>query len=251
MKIFFLVLARDQNHVESKINELQRIGFPFVVVCGQKLNYPNLVYREPKGKFDAINFGFSFVPKDTEVLVLNDVDTQIYNFTAALKYFKSEKVTLLFCRVSVKDGPQGSFYTILDFIRRRLPIVASGELMLIKKDFFAKMLPIKTCKAEDSYILFKTLQLKNKVIFCEECYVKTERTKTLIAEENYKRRTTLGVYQALRYTHPPKKIRLFYFLLPLLSPALLIMGPKGFSWTKGIMHGYSDYLRGDISGVWS
>jgi hypothetical protein len=251
MKIFFLVLARDQNHLESKISELRRMGVPYTVVCGKKLNYPNLVYREPKGKYDAINFGFSYVPKDTEVLVLNDVDTEIYNFTAALKYFQSENVTLLFSRVSVKDGPQGSFYKILDFIRRRLPIVASGELMLIKKDFFSKILPIKPCKAEDSYILFKTLELKNKVVFFEECFVKTERTTTLSAEEKYKRRTTLGIYQTLRFTHPPRKIRLFYFFLPILSPALLIMGAKGFSWMKGIMHGYSDYLRGDISGVWS
>jgi hypothetical protein len=251
MKIFFLVLARDQNHVEDKINELQRMGVPYLVVCGQKLNYPNLVYREPKGKYDAINFGFNYVPKDTEVLIMNDVDTEIHNFTVALKHLEFENVSLLFCRVTVKDGPQESFYKILDFIRRRLPIAASGELMLIKKDFLAKMLPMKPCKAEDSYILFKALELQNKIIFCEECYVKTERTKSLSAEEKYKRRTTLGIYQALKFTHPPRKIRLFYFFLPLLSPALMILGSKGFSWAKGIMLGYSDYLRGDISGVWT
>lgn len=250
MKIFFLVLARDEAHIACKISELEQLGEPYLVVTGKKLNYANLVYREPKGKYDAINFGFNFIPKDTDVVVLNDVDTEIYNFSSALQHFKSENVALLFARVSVKRDPQKSFYRILDFIRRRLPIAASGELMLIEYDVLSKCIPLKPCKAEDSLLLFRVLQLKNRVVFCESCYVKTERTNTFEEEEKYKRRTSTGIYQALKLSSPPFKIRLFYLFLPYFSPLLLVLGPKGYSWTKGILSGYSDYLRGDNSGVW-
>ena len=79
MKLFFLVSARDDRHVNEKIDELKNLGVPFLIVCGKRFNHPNVVYREPRGKFDAINFGLSFVPEGTDIVVLNDVDTKIHN----------------------------------------------------------------------------------------------------------------------------------------------------------------------------
>jgi hypothetical protein len=251
MKISFLVLARDATHVKAKIKELQNLNVPYLVVCGSRLKQPNVVYREPKGKYDAINFGFSHIPNNVNVVALNDVDTEICNFDLAVKRFFSENADLLFVRVSVREGPQRSFYRILDFIRRRIPITASGELMLIKYELLSKIIPICACKAEDSYILFKALQLKGKVVFCEDCFVVTDRTKTLAEEERYKSRTTAGIYQALKFSRPPYKIRLFYLLLPFFAPLLLVVGKKGYSWFRGILQGYFEYLRGDMSGVWS
>ena len=113
-----------------------------------------------------------------------------------------------------------------------------------------EFLPIRPCKAEDSYLLFKVLEFKYKAVFCEECYTETERTKTAQGEELYKRRTVGGIYQALSYTQPPHRIKLFYFLLPIASPLLLVLGKKGFYWMKGILLGLMDYLRGDRTGVW-
>jgi hypothetical protein len=250
VNVFFLVLARDERYVYDKINEVESLGVPYLVVCGQKLEHPNVVYREPRGKYDAINFGFGFVPVDTDVVVLNDVDTKIRNFGAALQRLSYKDVTLVFVKVHVKEGPQKFFYSILDRIRRRLLIAASGELMLIRYDVLKRIIPIKPCKAEDSYILFKVLEFKRKGVFCEECYVETERTKTAEKEETYKRKTVGGIYQALAYTKPPYSIKLFYTLLPIACPLLLILGKRGYFWMKGILLGLSDYLRGDRTGVW-
>jgi len=132
MKLFFLVLAKDEKYVDKKIEELKSLGVPYLIVCGRHLNHPNVLYREPQGKYDAINFGARFVPEFADVVVLNDVDTKIHNFQAALQHFNSKELALVFARVSVKEGPQRLFYVILDLIRRRLPITASGELMLIR-----------------------------------------------------------------------------------------------------------------------
>ncbi|MDI6905796.1 MAG: hypothetical protein QMD13_10035 [Candidatus Bathyarchaeia archaeon] len=250
MKPFFLVLARDEKYVDEKIEELKTLGVPYLIVCGRSLNHPNVLYRKPEGKYDAINFGARFVPEYTDVVALNDVDTKINNFQAALQHFKRKEVGLVFARVSVKEGPQRLFYVILDLIRRKLPITASGELMLIRHDVLRKILPIRPCKAEDSYMLFKVLELKYKSVFCEECYTETERTKTAEKEEIYKRKTVTGIYQALAYTQPPYLIRLFYVLLPIACPLLLVLGKKGYFWIKGILLGLIDYLRGDRTGVW-
>jgi cellulose synthase/poly-beta-1,6-N-acetylglucosamine synthase-like glycosyltransferase len=250
MKLFFLVLAKDEKHVDEKIEELKNLGVPYLIICGRHLNHPNVLYRKPQGKYDAINFGARFVPEFADVVVLNDVDTKIHNFQAALHYFNSEELALVFVRVFVRNGPQRLFYVILDLIRRRLPITASGELMLIRRDVLRKVLPIKPCKAEDSYILFKVLEFKYKAAFCEKCYTETERTKTAEKEEMYKRKTVAGIYQALAYTKPPYVCKLFYFLLPIASPLLLVFGKKGYFWMKGILLGLFDYLRGDRTGVW-
>jgi hypothetical protein len=45
-------------------------------------------------------------------------------------------------------------------------------------------------------------------------------------------------------------IVLFYVLLPFLAPMLLIQGRKGYFWTKGILYGLIDFLRGDKTGSW-
>jgi len=250
VKPFFLVLARDERYVDDKIGELKGLGVPYLIVCGKNINHLNVVYREPKGKYDAINFGARFVPDYVDVVALNDVDTKIHNFQVALQHFKCKEVALVFAGVSVKEGPQKLFYVILDLIRRRLPIAASGELMLIRRNVLRKILPIRPCKAEDSYILFKVLEFKYKAVFCEECYVETERTKSADKEELYKRKTVAGIYQALAYTRPPLLIKLFYVLLPFACPLLLVLGKKGYFWTKGILLGLIDYLRGDRTGVW-
>jgi hypothetical protein len=122
--------------------------------------------------------------------------------------------------------------------------------MLIRYDVLKRIIPIKPCKAEDSYILFKVLESDAKAVFCDECYVETERTKIAEKEEAYKRKTVGGIYQALSYAKPPCAIRLFYAILPIACPLLLVFGKKGYFWTKGILLGLKDYLRGDRTGVW-
>lgn len=247
---FFLVLARDKKHVQEKIEELDRLGALYLIVCGDKINHPNVVYRKPAGKFDAINFGYLLIPEYAQIIVLNDVDTKIINLNAALNQLKSKSVALVFSKVVVYSGPQQIFYGLLDAIRRTVPIAASGELMIIKRDVLEKTLPLKPCKAEDTYILFKILEMKYRAVFCETCYVETERTKTAENEENYKRKTVTGIYQALSYTNPPKSIKFFYFFLPFVSPLLLVSGKKGLFWMKGILRGLADYLNGDKTGIW-
>ena len=245
-----MVLARDRRFVDEKIKELESLGVPYLIVCGERINHPNVVFREPRGKYDAINFGFKFVPKDVDVVILNDVDTKINNFESMLQHFRNEDVGLVFAKVFVKEGPQRLFYSFLDFIRKRFLVAASGELMLIKRDMLERILPVKPCKAEDSYLLFKVLELRRKAVFCEECFVETERTKSAEKEVAYKRKTVGGIYQALGYTKPPYFIKLFYFVLPLASPLLLLLGRRGYFWAKGILLGFTDYLRGDRTGTW-
>jgi len=250
MKVFFIVLAREGSEVEKKARELDGLGFSYVIVCGEKVNHPNVVYREQKGKYDAINFAEKYVPEDAEIIGLNDVDTEIHNLQAALRLLSHEKVSLVFVRVCIKHGPQVLFYSILDALRRKIPIAASGELMLIRHEVLRKILPLKGCKAEDSYILFKILEHGCRVAFCEECHVLTGRTSNANEEEDYKRRTVGGIYQALSMTKPPRILKLFYWLLPFMSPLLLVLGAKGYYWTKGILLGFIDYLRGDQAASW-
>jgi hypothetical protein len=250
MKVFFLVLARDAKHVDEKIKELETLGVPYLIVCGENLNHPNVVYREPRGKYDAINFGARFMPENVDVVALNDVDTKISNFEAAVKLFDARDVALVFAKVLAEEGPQNLFLSMLRGLRRKLPIAASGDLMLIRYEVLKRVLPIKPCKAEDSYLLFKVLEFKYRVADCAECYVEGKKTKTAEEEEDYKRRTVCGIYQALRYTKPSSLIRLFYMMLPFASPMLLVLGKKGYFWIKGILLGLIDYLRGDRTGVW-
>ena len=55
MRVFFLVLARDRKHVEEKIAELKNLNVPFLIVCGEKINNSNVIFRKAMGKYDAIN----------------------------------------------------------------------------------------------------------------------------------------------------------------------------------------------------
>ena len=204
----------------------------YLIVCGERLNHPNVVYREARGKWDAINFGSQFVPKDADVVVLNDVDTVIHNFEHALSHLNGE-ADIVYCRVNVLKGPQIKFYRIADPIRKRLHIFASGELMLMKRDVFKRVLPIPPCIAEDSYMLFKALELGYRAHFCTGAFVITERTTNAEEEEAYKARTTLGIYQALKHTRPPPWIRTFYKLLPAAVLLLALAGEDGRAWMRG------------------
>ncbi|MEM3782988.1 MAG: hypothetical protein QXX32_05570 [Thermofilum sp.] len=227
--------------MDKKISELEEIGLPFLVVCGERVNHPAVVYREAKGKWDAINFGAKFIPKEADIIILNDVDTKIHNLMHAFTHL-NRGVDLVYCRVNVLQGPQAKFYRILDPVRKRFHIAASGELMLIKRQVFERVSPIPPCIAEDSYILFKALESKYRVHFCTQTYVTTQRTSNAKEEEAYKKRTTLGIYQALKYTRPLPWIRAFYKLLPLALPLLALAGEDGRAWSKGIAEALKDNI---------
>lgn len=243
VKPFILVMARDHRHVMEKISELKRLNVPFIIVCGVKVNHPNVVYREAMGKWDGINFGSQFIPEDADVVVLNDVDTRIHNFEHALNHLNCE-VDIVYCRVDVSEGPQVKFYRVADPIRKRFHIFASGELMLVKRDVFERVLPIPPCIAEDSYVLFKVLELGYRAHFCTKTYLTTKRTVSAEEEEAYKSRTTLGIYQALIYAKPPPWIRAFYKLLPITAPLLALAGKDGRAWMRGIRRALSKVLKG-------
>jgi len=243
MKPFFIVPARDRRNVGEKIMELEDMRVPYVIVCGEKVNHPNVVYREARGKWDAINFGSRFVPRSANLIVLNDVDTRIHNFEHALSHLNSG-ADLVYCKVNVSKGPQVKFYRIADPIRKRFHIFASGELMLMKRDVFEHVLPIPPCIAEDSYMLFKALELGYRAHFCTKAYVTTERTANAREEEIYKTRTTLGIYQALKHARPPPWIRAFYKLLPATAPLLALAGEDGKAWMRGIKKALSMILKG-------
>ena len=250
MRVFFVVLARGSEGVEKKTVELGKLGFPFVIVCGERMEFPNVVYREPRGKYDAVNFGMGFVPPDTDIVAFNDVDAVVHDFEAGLAFFKDPAVSLVLAKVDVERGPQLSFYSLLDSLRDRFPIAASGELMLIRRSVLNRILPLRACKAEDSYVLFRVLEEGGRVVFSQDCYVTTKRTSVAEEEQGYKRRTVGGIYQALSMSRPPMLVRLFYVLLPFVSPLLLLSGKKGYHWAKGILLGYVDCLRGDKTASW-
>ena len=250
MELFFVVLARDSKHVTEKIRELENLGVPYLIVCGENLNLPNVAYRAAKGKYDAVNFAAQNLPKDAKVIAFNDVDTKIHNIEAALRDFRRTRASLLFAKLQVKGGPQVFLNALLDSLKRMVLVTASGELMLIRRDILDKILPLKPCKAEDTYILFKILEHGGKAIFCEKCYVETERTTSAQKEEKYKRKTVSGIYQALSYTKPPLRIKLFYVLLPFMSLLLSILGKKGYYSMRGILLGFLDFMRGDREGYW-
>jgi len=211
------------------------LGLPFIVVCGDKFDYPNVVYRERKGKWDAINFGASYIPKSANLVILNDVDTKIYNLSHAIGHVTEGK-DMIYCYPRISGGPQVKFSKILNTLRNELNlhVASSGELMIIKKNVFKKLLPIPPCIAEDTYLLFRALEFGYRVHFCTKTYVTTKRTSDALQEEAYKKRTTLGIYQALQYTRPSALIRAFYFVLPILSLLLLVAGRNGRAWAKGI-----------------
>ena len=238
--------------MQEKIRELDRFKVPYIIICGEHLDHPSVMYRAPKGKYDAINFieEEANIPKGAKIVAFNDVDTKIGRFEEMLHYFEDPNVAIVFAAELVREGPQRIFFTIFNPIRRFLPLAASGELMMVRQEVLRKILPLKPCKAEDTYIMFKALELGYKVVFCEKCYAETVRTKNAKAEELYKRKTVSGIYQALSYTKPPWSVKFFYTFLPLASLFLPILGRTGYYWMKGILLGFLDYSRGDRSGSW-
>lgn len=243
-EIFFIVPARDKSNLHLKISELEKMQVSFIIVCGEKVSHPKVIYRPNAGKWDAINFGAKFIPKTTRTVVLNDVDTQIFNFKHANELLnKGNDIGLVYCGVRLSEGPQVKFYKLLDPIRKIINIAASGELMLLKRQVFTRVLPLPPCIAEDSYILFKILEVGIKALFSQKTYVKTKRTINATQEEKYKNRTTLGIYQALDFARPPPQVRMFYRALPFFAPLLTLAGADGEAWAVGINKAYRDHLK--------
>jgi hypothetical protein len=242
MKLFILVLARDGRMVGDKVKDLKARGFPYLVVCGERLETQGVAYREALGKWDAINFGYQFVPHDTDVVAINDVDTAIHGLDFALAL--ASRFELVYCAVRPGEGPQKSFYAFADPLRERLNLFASGELMLIRKTSLDRLMPIPPCMAEDSYLLIKAMELHQTVKFCRDAYVTTSRTANAAEEIAYKERTTLGILQALDYAKPSVPIRMFYLTLPLLAIPLMLMGENGRAWGSGISRAVRLHTQG-------
>jgi hypothetical protein len=250
-KIFFVVLARDKTHVKEKIIELERLKVPYTIICGEKMDHPNIVYRPPKGKYNAINHSLSVIPRDTDIIIFNDVDTKIDKYQPLLDLLKDMTIGISYAPELIIEGPQTTLFKILNPIRSKIPLAASGELMAIRKNLVEKMLPLKPCKAEDTYMMFKVLEMGYKVVQYDKCPILTERTKEPSKEEQYKRKTVTGIYQAISFTNPPAVTKLAYLLLPIVSPLFLALGPNGYYTIKGIILGLLDYLREDKTGIWS
>lgn len=249
---FFVVLARDGSFVAEKVKELKAFGLRYIVICGEKLDQPSVIYRAPIGKFDAINFAVleGKIPRDATIVAFNDVDTRISGFEPMLHYFEDSRVAIVYASEVVIEGPQRTFFALFNPLRKLFPLAASGELIMMRQEVLRKILPLKPCKAEDTYMMFKVLGLGHKVVFCEDCFAETERTKTGSKEEIYKRKTVAGIYQALSFTRPPPVIRFLYAFLPSLAILFLFLGPTGYHIFKGILLGFLDFIRGDRSGTW-
>lgn len=246
-----MVLARDKKHVKEKIEESENLNVPYIIVCGEPIRHSRVVYRKPRGKYDAINFAGELIPEDVDIVAFNDDDTTIAcRFQDMLRHFKDRKVAIVFASEQVKEGPQVLFLKMLNPIRKRIPIACSGELMMVRRDVLPAILPLKPCKAEDTYMMFKALELGYRAVFSEECLAETVRTKRMENETLYKRKTVAGIYQALSYAKPPWLVRIFYWFLPFASVLFLVLGRRGYYWAKGILLGFLDYARGDRSGTW-
>lgn len=252
LKYFFIVLARDKKYVAEKIAELEKLKVPYIIICGEKLNHPKVIYRPPKGKYDAINYSINFIPSDIDIVVFNDVDTKIISYEHMFEYFKDPQVAIVHALECVPKGPQASFFRIFNIIRAKIPLAGTGELLMIRKYVLKKILPIPPTKAEDTYLIFKSMELGFKVICSSKAKIITYRTNTFKEEEEYKKRTVTGILQTLNYTRPPIYIRLIYIFLPFLIPALmLILGTAGFYISKGIIEAYINYyVFKDKEGYW-
>jgi len=244
-----VVLARDKRFVKKKIEELEKFKIPYIIICGENMNHPNVKYRFPKGKYDAINYSINFIPKDVDIIIFNDVDTRILCIHAMLKHFDREDVGMVYSPELVVRGPQSLFFKIFNPVRKRIPLAASGELLMIRRRVLEKVLPLKPCKAEDTHMMFKVLNLGYKVVQHNKYCVLTIRTASLLEEEKYKARTVLGIYQAVSYGSPVY-VKVFYTLLPFISVILILLGKVGYYWLKGIIKGFVSRLKGDFSGKW-
>lgn len=244
----FLVLARDGQGVDAKRDELRKLGFNYLIVCGEDLRGPDIVFRERLGKYDALNVGLSILLPQTDIILINDVDTRLHSIEAPLRFMEDDSVSMVFCKVDVASGPQRDFYRILDPLRSMLPIAASGELVIARSSALKKALPIPPTLAEDTWLLFKFHELGFRTVFFSSPGVTTQRTENLAEETQYKRRTVCGIYQSLAASRPGLSIQLFYGLLPFLAPTLILTGPSGLAWFRGIWLGLADFLKGSRSG---
>lgn len=249
---FVIVLARDLNGVHQKHMELEKLGLRHVIISGEPSLEDHVVYRTPRGKFDAINFGLKHIPEDAEIVVLNDVDTRIVNYDHAFRHFTDPRVGLIFTSVELPEGAHSTFNRLIDSIRHHFIIAANGELMFIRRDVLKRVTPIPPCKAEDTLILFRTLKIGYRAIFETDCHVLTSRTSSasLRNEQIFKRKVVCGIYQALYLGDASLSIKLFYSILPFASPFLLAAGRKGWFWMVGILWGLVDFLKGDKTGYW-
>ena len=249
---FVIVLARDLNGVHKKHIELQKLGLRHVIISGEPSQNDNVIYRAPRGKYDAINFGLKHVPEEAEIVALNDVDTRIINYDHAYRHFSNPRVGLIFTSVELPEGAHSIFNRLIDSIRRHFIIAANGELMFIRRDVLKRVTPIPPCKAEDTLILFRTLKIGYQAVFETDCHVLTSRTSSasLKNEQIFKRKVVCGIYQALYLGDASFSRKLFYCLLPFASPFLLAAGRKGWFWMVGILWGLVDFLKGDKTGYW-
>jgi hypothetical protein len=247
MVVQFLVPARDSTDVAGKLDELQQLSYPYLIVCGEPVEADGVVYRPAIGKYDAINYGLTRLRPDCDIIALNDVDAKVNDFRSILNEFDETRADLLFVGVSTQ-GPQSHFYPLLDQLRTILPVAASGELMLVRRELMDQLVPIPPSKAEDSYLLLKALSLGARVSFLKSRRVITKRTETLEQERLYKRRTVSGIYRALSQVRAPPGVRLFYMTLPFLAPLLLLYGRRGLAWSRGIIEGFVEYVQGNEDG---
>ncbi len=243
MKPFCLVLARDAKQVRAKMLEVESIGLPFTVICGESFDDPRVVHRPPVGKWDAINYGYACIPREADVVVLNDVDAEIHGLENMFSSLSGGS-DFVYAAVRPSGGPQPKFYAIANPLNRAMNIFAMGELVVVRKTLLDKLMPIPPCLAEDTYLLFKAMELHYKVEFCQDAYVNTFRTSSLAEEVLYKERTTLGILQALDYTRPPPWIRLFYRSLPALAAMLMLAGDEGRAWGRGITRAIRLHIEG-------
>jgi len=257
-KLFAVIPARDARYVKEKIEEMESLGLPFVIVCGEKVEHKNVVYRPPKGKYDAINYAIRFIPKEAEIIMFNDVDTKIPGHNVISKainlFDKDPNIGLIFGKDLVKEGPQVLFHRWLYAIIKRVPILVNGDIIFIRRVILQRLIPLPPCKAEDALLGFKVFELGYKVVFNEKCFVFTNKTYKKIEEVKYKRRTVGGIYQALSYCHSKGAlaiVKMFYIFLPLLMPMLLLTGKKGIYWFRGITLGICDFLKKDKAGAWT
>lgn len=63
LNLFFVVLAKDGEHVHNKIDELEGYEVPHRVICGKEMDHPKVVHRNPKGIWDAVNYSRRVIPK--------------------------------------------------------------------------------------------------------------------------------------------------------------------------------------------
>jgi hypothetical protein len=238
-----MVIARDSDLIQTKMREIEGLGLPFIIVCGENFADPRVISRTPVGKWDAINCGYTCIPRDANLVVLNDIDTEIHGLS---RMFSSvyEGADLVYAAVRPSGGPQQKFYAIANPLNKALNIFAMGELIVIRKKLLDRLMPIPPCLAEDTYLLFKAMELNYKVEFCDDAFVNTIRTTSQTEEVLYKERTTLGILQALDYTKPPPWIRLFYRSLPLLAMMLMLAGGNGRAWARGINRAVRLHVKG-------